>query len=40
MAVLMNLSTNSESLEVKAARAQVEIKILQTDLAHLRRTPA
>ena len=34
MAVLMNVSTNSESLEVKAARAQVEIKMLQTDLAH------
>ena len=34
MAVLMNVSTNSESLEVKAARAQVEIKMLQADLAH------
>ena len=34
MAVLMNVSTNSESLEVKAARAQVETKMLQTDLAH------
>jgi outer membrane protein TolC len=39
MAVLMNVSTNSESLEVNAARAQVEIKMLQTDLAIVRRTP-
>jgi outer membrane protein TolC len=34
LAALMNVSTNSESLEVKAARAQVEIKMLQADLAH------
>jgi len=34
IAVLMNISSNSESLEVKAARAQVEMKMLQADLGH------
>jgi outer membrane protein TolC len=34
VAVLMNASLNTENLEIKAARAEVEIEMLQADLAH------
>jgi len=34
VAVLMNASVNAENLEIKAARAEVEIEMLQADLAH------
>lgn len=34
MAVLMKASTNPESADVKAARAEVEVAILEADLAH------
>jgi len=40
MAVLMNVSTNSESLEVKAARAQVELRCFRPILLIVRHTPA
>jgi outer membrane protein TolC len=32
--LLMNLSSNSESLEVRAARAEVEVEMIEADLAH------
>ena len=32
--LLMNVSSNPESLEVKAARAEVEVEMLEADLAH------
>ena len=34
MAVVMNVSSNAESIEVKAARAEIEVEMLQADLAH------
>jgi outer membrane protein len=34
MAVLMNVSSAAESLDVRAARAEVEIQMLEADLAH------
>jgi outer membrane protein TolC len=34
MAVLMNVGSNAESIEVKAARAEVELEMLEADLAH------
>jgi len=34
VALLMNVSSNSESLEVKAARMRVEAEMLEADLAH------
>jgi outer membrane protein TolC len=33
-AILMNVSSNSESLEVKAARADVELEMIEADFAH------
>jgi hypothetical protein len=30
----MKVSSNSESLEVRAARADVEVEMIQADLAH------
>jgi hypothetical protein len=34
MAVVMKASTNSESADVKAALAEVEVEMLEADLAH------
>jgi outer membrane protein len=34
VALLMNVSSTSESMEVKAARAEVEVELLEADLAH------
>jgi outer membrane protein TolC len=34
VASLMNVSTTSESVEMKAARAKVETELLEADLAH------
>jgi outer membrane protein TolC len=34
MAVLMNVSSAPQTLEIKAARAEVEAEMLQADLAH------
>jgi len=34
VAQLMNVSSTSESIETKAARSEVEIEMLQADLAH------
>ena len=33
-ALLMRVSSDSESLEVRAARADVEVEMIQADLAH------
>ena len=34
VAMLMNVSSHSESMDVKAARAEVQIEMLEADLAH------
>jgi hypothetical protein len=34
LALLMNVSSNPESSEVKAARADMEVEMLEADLAH------
>jgi hypothetical protein len=34
VASLMNVSSTSESIEMKAARAKVETELLEADLAH------
>jgi outer membrane protein TolC len=34
MAPLMNISSNTDSIEVKAARAEVELQIVEADFAH------
>jgi hypothetical protein len=34
MAVLMNVSSTPQTIEVRAARAEIEIQMLEADLAH------